>query len=131
MKKEFVKKWIAQENTGNYELAMKDLDKLLEVHETLIKDECNSLDNWISVDSEIKDSIEFFRANGFSENNYIASHVKSVLDSNNEPDDDSEILSREFQDNLENIHKLLFNIISPPPQPPKQSTKKRGGCPQD
>ena len=88
------------------------------------------LDNWISVDSEIKDSIEFFRANGFSENNYIASHVKSVLDSNNEPDDDSEILSREFQDNLENIHKLLFNIISPPPppQPPNQSTKKRGGC---
>ncbi len=53
MKKEFIKKWITQENTGNYELAMKDLDKLLEVHETLIKDECNSLDNWISVEDEL------------------------------------------------------------------------------
>ena len=116
--KEFIEKWQSCITTADHCV----------IDNAFRTDLTNLLDNWISVDSEIKDSIEFFRANGFSENNYIASHVKSVLDSNNEPDDDSEILSREFQDNLENIHKLLFNIISPPPQPPKQPTKKRGGC---
>ena len=124
MKKEFIKKWITQENTGNYELVMKDLDKLLEVHENLIKDEINSLDNWISVENPPKKSCDLILlqsgksiVGGYSKEEETFISLMGYMDS---------YLGKKYSPSV--IRPNQITHWQPLPQPPKQSTKKRGGC---
>ena len=100
------------------------------IRETFTEDLTNLLDNWISVDTELERAIKLHP-------NYPVDMFQQLAIMNEEAGEVTKAVLHYWYENgtvsdikteLIQTAAMCIRMLNALPQPPKQSTKKRGGC---